>query len=1335
MREMLPFYDAPEERVQNSSRVLAELLRTLASDEQALIGLESLARAGMTPLESSFGSTRALWAADGLEEVLTHVLPALTERPELRPAFDTLLSGLGLELATPLTAEERADALDQKALLHTPVAVSAPKPLLVSTRDARGLPEPVSNADGSLPFPFVDANADGLADEDRGWFRSNLPDGRELPSPFARLFEGNVARDAHGQAYGFEADGSADHTRSLFNVRDVAPTVLGVGAARLAPLFDPRYLVFEHLMHMSPALFGPRISLTKAYDKGKLAFVGPSAAQSPFVDLTYAVNTLVDLPAYGDSLALARHLLVEHEAELTRALTPWLALEKNTRNEQDLYPEAQLSVKNTFWDELLYQVERLSRRRRGKDGETTAEALMRAGLGYARDLSVPEHPIARVMSTDVLRHEGALLATLMRFKDEWRPNPKGESKRAPGEDAVRGAFRTPVDRTLGDVPVTCGKDGCGGLLAGSPFEDWLRKSPQQKCLLGNEGRSGADCGSASNQSLFQRSLGLIWEMAGRAQKNKRITVGDLLDFAVLEDPCDNLNPQVACMGANTSAKNAFCEEQFGSTDFACDELRGVCIAERTSATCQAYRKAQQDDRAQSIALAEDAVAQDYTCPASEPNASCHAYESLYPAAFVVTEGAEAAIQPGHLLDMPDVGRAFGRALIHDFVIDVPNPWVRRYLEDVARAANATLPTCDPGDIDDPAQIPHRNSDDAECVPNAAKLSRDVYQDMPASVDTLGELVEFLLDDSTLFTNDEDTALLRPEAEALSRVLFAPPGSSSFIVFDPLLVSHAPPSCADMPALKACAFNQGTLDAQEGCCIADMAAPPLRYRLDTYYGSTTFSWEHPFAFSDGTTLSFIGSMRTLADAIDRTDFHAEAGDDPADFESTDYAFTTLGKLFAEHYDSERNPLAQTKNASGMHYRRLTNVVSYEPLLADALDDGTITDALVNAQAFRDSHQHLSFVYSALPMLEAVSKLTFEGGRDGIDVASDLLELSLSAHARCAGASGDRRVLASKGACDHAEAHEPGFAAPLTYRDGRATICWENGQCFADKNDRRFVSPTYVLLDAVGSVDDAIGDDADVRRHARAAVGGVLDAYLTFDDEGFRDRSLHALLASLLDYTTHTWRDDQTNGRLKTLRSERTDDAATFVQGPVFAGGLAALEGLARVEHTLDKLSAYAFAMLSQEDTRRALTGGLADALESRPGNAQDDALYHVAAKAIVPALDEVLAGKASASIDEGYLFRSLTLLRDTATRDDEQVLTRVFANLSSLRTKSGASPLDVLWSVLTRVERAEPGKSTLVNRADFKQMLTHMADVLTDHEHGFERLYDMLRCRNAGPGCE
>jgi hypothetical protein len=373
-----------------------------------------------------------------------------------------------------------------------------------------------------------------------------------------------------------------------------------------------------------------------------------------------------------------------------------------------------------------------------------------------------------------------------------------------------------------------------------------------------------------------------------------------------------------------------------------------------------------------------------------------------------------------------------------------------------------------------------------------------------------------------------------------------------------------------------------------------------------------------------------------------------------------------------------------------------------------------------------------MFHGVPMLDAVAGLSFAGGRDGIDVTSDLLELSLSAHARCAGPSGDRRVLAGRGACQRAEAHEPGFVAPLAARNGKTTICWEDGRCFAGAQDRRYMSPAYLLLDAIGSVDDAL--DAGGRAHARSAVGGVLDAYLAFGAEGFTDRSLHALLVSLLDYVTADWQDQRAAGTLTSLRDERTRDAIELVQGPVFANGLATLEALGGVEHALGRLSAYLYALLGDAGAREALTFGLGDALECTPGTSASDAAFRGLGALIVPQLDSVLSGKAPVDVQRGYLLQSLTLLRDTSTRDQAQVLTRVLANLSALRTRRGASPLHALYSILMRMQRAEPGSSAALDRADIELVLTSVADVLTDEQHGFERLYELVRCREASAGC-
>jgi hypothetical protein len=1335
MREMLPFYEPPAQRLPASTRALAALLRSLAADEQALAGLESLGRDGMVGPEAALGPVRALLSSPGLADFLVDVMPSLTSAGEGRSGLETLLSGLALELATSQSGDD-GDLAQLERLLQRPLP-AAGEPWLVARRDARGLPVPTAAAGRPVPFPFRDDDADGLADAQRGRFEVDAQLAGPLPAPFSVPGEGAVRRDALGRALAMTAGGDVDGSRPLFETFDARASVLGALVPEAGKLFAPDTAIAVHLARVVPAVFGPEKRTSRAYGQGSLTYSAPDAAQSPLVDLVHASVALLEQPAYDQSLDLALRLLLDHESTWVSSLEPLLALERRTRKGQDAYPEAELAEHSLLCDELFFEAERLSRRRKSADGETALEALMRAALGYGRNFAKPGAPLERIADLETLRHQGAVLATLMRFKDEWRSNPRGESKRGPDEDAVRGAFRVPVDREQPDAPVSCGKDGCGGLLAGSPFEDWLRKTSQQKCMLGNEGRSGTDCGGAGNQSIYQRSLGLIWEMAGRSQANKRITVGDLLDFAVLENPCTDLDPPVSCDGQVAS----FCSEHYDSDDYACDAERNVCIATRGTPTCNALTQAQQQERQESITLAEDAVAGDYTCPDAEPAAACHAYDDTYPAAFMLAEGAtEAAIQPGHLLDMPDVGRAFGRALTHEFVIEVPNPWVRRYLEDVARATPAlALPTCAPGDIDDPTVLPTRNSDGAECVPDAARLSRDVYEDMPDSVDTLGELIEYLLDDSTLFQGDADTAALRPDVKALSRVLFAPPGSSSFIVFDPLLVQRAPAACtAELLAggTPECVANQGSLDAAGSCCLKSLEKPPLRYRLDTYYGATTFSWEHEFRFQDGRSLSFIDAMKTVADAVNRTDFDAAAGDDPSDFESTDFVFSTLGKLVAEHYDSPDNPLVQSTDPAGMHYRRLTNLVSYEAMMADALDDGQLADAKVDDSAFSGAGHTLGLLYHSLPLLELLDGLDFGLGRDGIDVSADLLELTLSAHASCAGPEGDRRVLAGKGACHRAEAGQAGLRAPLTYRDGRATICWEDGRCFDGPADRRFVSPLYLMVDALGAVDDALGTDVAARDALDLGTGGLLDTYAHIEDHVLSDRRLHALAVALLEHTRERWAEESAAGKLAALRADFTSDAVDAVQSPLLAGGLTVLSSLLEKQGSLESAAAFLHGVLdegSQPDSVRALVTGAADYFEMVPADAERTAALRALSGAILPGAAELLAGKPAGPLAEGVTWQNLTLMSDTAALDEAGVLPRVLASFA--RAPAGRhSPAQVFISILSDLQRAEPGSRASLDRDDFRRLLADLAEVMSDEERGFERLYRIVQCRAGGADC-
>jgi hypothetical protein len=1318
-RGLLPFYDPPEERIQQAMRELALVLERLAnpSDPNALEGLARVARKGMAPPEGTLGLIRGTLGAASLRDTARSVLPLLNDEPAVRQPFDTLMSGLALEFSTlEVNAPPDSDlARLKKLLLRSHVDFGSGKPLFGSVRDARGLPTPTPSG-SAVPFPFVDADGDSLADADGPRLLTVPQLAARLPEPFATRDEGPVVRDAFGRASGISAGGTSEPTRTLYLTQD-ADTTLLAGVLRSGQKLFRDDKLSQQLSLVLPAIVGEHAPASERYGALEFGYSAPNLAASPLLDVLHGTSALLDRDVTVDALTLTKALLESHESSLVSALEPLLTLERRSRPDDDAYPNAQLPDVHIFWDEMLFELEKISRRRREPDGETLLEALMRASIGFGRNLQEPGAPIEQIVSPELLRHQGVVLSTLMRFKDEWRSNPKGESERMPGEPVILGGFRTPVDRDQPDLPVTCGRDGCGGLIEGTPFEVW--KNENQNCAVQRLGRpiSGRDCGQAPNQSLLQRSLGLIFEMAGRSQCNKPISIGDLLDYAVLTDPCV-----------------------------------GDVIPD--SPECELKRRAQRAERASSVSSAEQAVRDDYTCPSDDPSAPCSAYLAAYPAAFVDPDGsggAPATIPACHLLDLPDVGRTFGAAVTHEFQLQVPNPWVRRYLEDVARAGDhdgdgaPDLPACvAPFKIVDPSVAP-------PCIPEAASLSRDIYKDMPGSVDTLGELIEFLLDDSSLFPNDQDTADLRPDVKAMSRVLFAPAGSTSFIIFDPLLLHGAPPACAARPELPVCGNDDSQPDPAGGCCIKDLTRPPLRYRLDTYYGSTSFAWEKDIRLNDGTTISFLDTMRPLSDAMARFDFDA-ARDDPQLFEDTSYLFSTLGKLIAQHYDSRANTSVQSSNVSGMSYRRLTGLVRYEAMLADALDDGSIdrTQLAADNQPLYDPAQvfapaqQLGLLYRGLGLVAVLDQLTLDSGSDGIDVSAEVTEQLLNPHARCAGPGGDRRVIAGVGACDRQAKGEPGLTPPFAYRSGDTTRCWNDGACFDGKAlPKLFTSPAYVLLDGLAAMDDRVKADPVRDRALRGVLSGLLDAYATVREGRFDDRRVRALLSALLDDLRDRVNEERAAGTLSSYGARSDQDAADLLHNPVvagFTGLLESLQGRGSALADLSKLSASVLSEGAGQNNLRPLLSGAFDLVQLLPGDAQSNAALRALGSAFVTNVDEAVRGQAApASPQTSAIGRNLYMLRQTAKLDTGaiSVLERVLGNLARV-PEGRTSPLDVFLDVALEVNRVTPGSQLTPSASDLRLTLASIAEVLVDRKRGLERLFAIVRCTRVGAseaGCE
>lgn len=1315
-RKLLPFYEPPEERIQQATRSLAAVLERLSNPGAPAVqaGLARVSHRGMLPRDGSVGLLRGTLGAAGLRDMARSFLPLVSDDPLLRPHFETLLSGLALELSTiDLDAAPDSDLQRLKRLLlRTHPDFGSGKPLFGAVRDGRGLPTPTRSG-SDVPFPFVDADADGVADAQGSQLLMRPELARPLPEPFAVFGESAVARDAYGRALGLSPTGESDGTRTLYETQDADVTLLA-GALRAAQKLFRDDSVLQQMSLIGPAILGDHVPTRQRYGALDFAYPAPDPVGSPLLDLVYGSTALLDQASLADSLALTSTVLDLHEGTLVEALGPLLMLEHLTRVDGDAYPEASLAAGHTFWDELLFELEKISRRRgasAGAGSDTLLEALMRGSLGFARNLQKPGAPIEQLVDPELLRHQGVVIASLMRFKDEWRANPTGESKRPPGEPVVLGGFRTPVDRDRPDSPATCGRDGCGGLIEGTPFERW--RKPNQNCMIQRIRRpiSGKDCGEAPNQSILQRSLGLIAEMAGRSQCNKPISISDLLEYAVLKEPCV-----------------------------------GDIIPD--SPACVVLRRQQEADRKTSVISAEDAVRKDYSCP-DVPGAPCRAYADKYPAAFVDPDGAggvPASIQACHMLDLPDVGRTFGAAVTHEFRLELPNPWVRRYLEDIARAGDhdgdgaADIAACTDFQIVDPTVTP-------PCIPEAASLSRDIYEDMPISVDTLGELMEFLLDDTGLFTNDADTRDLRPDVKALSRVLFAPAGSTSFVIFDPLLLSGAPPACAAAPSVPVCSIDDSEATPAGGCCIEDLTRPPLRYRLDTYYGSTTFAWEQPIALRDGRTISFLDTMNTLSDAVARFDFDARRGDDATQFEDTSYVFSTIGKLIAQHYDSADNPAVQSLDPRGLNYRRKTGLMRYERLAADALDDGSIDHGqrggdglpLYDTSRLGPTTSQLGVLYHGLPLIRLLDELSIDGGPDGIDLSAELTEQLLSPHARCAGVTGDRRVLHGVGACDRHARGEPGLAAPLTYRDGRSFVCWEDKTCFDGmQRARRFPSVLYLLLDAIGTVDDRLAGTPELDAAFKTLTATLIDTYFKTSNGRFEDRQVRGLLSSLLDYTRERITEERGAGTLATLPARSNQDAADLLHNPIVAGMLGLSVNLSKHPEAITALRRYTASSLSEQggqDNLRPLLAGLFDLVQLMPGDSETNAALQALASAFSSQVEAAVRGaQVTLAPQDSAIGRNLSMLRETARLDtaSSSVLERMLGNAARL-PQSGASPLETILDVAVEINRVRPGEPATPSAEDLRVALQRIAQVMRDDKRGFERLYKIVRCTTGGSG--
>ncbi|CAN5753544.1 hypothetical protein BH09MYX1_BH09MYX1_20450 [soil metagenome] len=377
-----------------STRSLAELLAAIEGDSEAQAALARVgARLGYRPAETSFGAARPSMAYPRLRDLANASLSVISSdskpydpNPQLDDSgnripvpgsastqFAMLLRVMQQELRTvqadptPAALVVTADGVGDRTVLSRPrgtlealgVGTIAEDPAFgggaaryIVRRDRRGFAN-VLKTGGILPAPFVDKDADGLADTDPlGRFVSSS--GTAPPAPFYALGAAPATSyDTFGRSLASNA--------LLYEYIDTSHTFSAAMMGNLKPLVDSDVKSkHESLMYMLGGawrIMGERDGFpktNKVYGDSKsgqvtVTYDSYRADKSPMLDLVYALGQVIGDPSTDATLEYTKILMQSHEADLARVNGAALAF----KDIADKHPEAKIPAKATFWDEMI----------------------------------------------------------------------------------------------------------------------------------------------------------------------------------------------------------------------------------------------------------------------------------------------------------------------------------------------------------------------------------------------------------------------------------------------------------------------------------------------------------------------------------------------------------------------------------------------------------------------------------------------------------------------------------------------------------------------------------------------------------------------------------------------------------------------------------------------------------------------------------------------------------------------------------------------------------------------------------------------------------------------
>ena len=449
-------------------------------------------------------------------------------------------------------------------------------------------------------------------------------------------------------------------------------------------------------------------------------------------------------------------------------------------------------------------------------------------------------------------------------------------------------------------------------------------------------------------------------------------------------------------------------------------------------------------------------------------------------------------------------------------------------------------------------------------------------------------------------------------------------------------------------------------------VQDPAIDVDGHQVNKYHLGTLLSWEvpHPqYSCSHNDPCNFYEAIRPVVQAF--ADHNAEQ------------LFLDLLTVTHRHYSSKNSKTYQFADPNKPDYSAGSNLVSYEPLIADVLEK---TDLLAALNALG-------------PVLD---QLKTSGGRPA------------------------KQALVQTVAYLVDPTRSPG----LTYRDGRTESKTTDGT----KTVPGGVSPFYIMADAWAAKRDALksmeASDKLIADAWNSSTSDLVDIFLTVEGTGlkarFENRRLVPAGEALVKFIRGRIAAHKNKDLASWLQQELPDALEQKLASPVVsraADFLRIAEDDPPSVQAIYDLIDYLIDELNHNPSFRASVTGIADIAQMLLDDNDIVPVVNVLGKVIEP--------------KRALVKTALHFLKPAVAKDQKQVLSKVLRNAYKEQSP-GKSPVQTLLDLATELHRLKPGAGTHYTGPDFQEAFRQAREFLADQETGLEKFFEIVKNRCGGP---